>query len=407
MFPCIVFLHLVIVELFRSKIGSSGSGFYFNEVFYWIFFIYFLTNKNTFIDYNLKILLVIYVIFLFLIFIGYLKDPLPPMEVFKYSRVLNAHVVIFSTVCYCRIYGSKKLLEFLFWGFIIFNFRNIYGAYVLKEKIMLHSAVLGMASSYIILYSFLKLNLKELGIRRPLLLFLILLNAALPFLGMVRGGILAVGIAFMLVPFYFTYFNVRDMLVTFPVIITLGIISFSVFISLYPDSIFHHHHGSSNLSELLDDTKDINTIDLRILRWSILFDAFVDNPLIGVGFWERILADVHGPDEVWGAHNYFISILAGGGLLLSIPILLIHVLPLIKSMNIVWNKIPVDGYFFVGIGCFLNVININMTNPFFGTRGIEVIIWTMFGVGIYEIYHKYYQYLFKRQENSKKIQMAN
>jgi len=120
-----------------------------------------------------------------------------------------------------------------------------------------------------------------------------------------------------------------------------------------------------------------------LLRWQYLINGFINNPLMGLGFYETnsIFANFR---DAWQAHNYYLAILGGGGLLLFIPNVLLAVYPIkefIGKIKLIKQKINTETL--LGFVLFLQVININLFNTYYYQMWSAVFIWCLMGMSLY------------------------
>jgi len=287
-----------------------------------------------------------------------------------------------------RYKDYRILFELFFLGINIFLFRSISFVF-LKGLEVFHSSHVAMAASINILLLFfyfpyqtdIKFKITKIFLRFNTVLFI--MSFAIPFLGMGRGGIIAVSIPVILQ----SIFNFRKRL--FKVLLFLAIAIISLFIindyvsEIIPEALIYKHQGANNLKELFNNTQDVETtISTRLNRWDILTKEFTDNYVFGgTGFRDPILDEINEGFNAWGAHNYFYAIAAGGGLFLLIPTLLFYVYIIrrtIKSFRRGMTPMKL-----LGIGLIVNGININMTNCYYAGFYSAFVIWVSTGIGIY------------------------
>ena len=179
------------------------------------------------------------------------------------------------------------------------------------------------------------------------------------FMGMSRGAMTAVILPFLAM-FAFDKSKRTKGLIFFLVIGGLVFISSYLLANILPSSYVYQHQGARNLNELFEITQNISTISTRLLRWEYLITGFINNPLMGLGFYEtkNIFASFR---DAWQAHNYYLAILGGGGLLLFIPNIVLAAYPIKKFLGKVkLLKQNTDADILLGIVLFLQVMNINL-----------------------------------------------
>lgn len=153
----------------------------------------------------------------------------------------------------------------------------------------------------------------------------------------------------------------------------------------------YKHLGAESLTDLWSITQDTKSLMPRLLRWEILISYFEKDPIMAGGFSRPILSRVNEGFRAWGAHNYFLSILGGGGLFLLIPTVLFYGKVLKKVFSIfVFDKMHSFNSYF-GIGLILITININISNTYFIQVWSGASIWILFGFGLYLIFEGKYK----------------
>ena len=104
---------------------------------------------------------------------------------------------------------------------------------------------------------------------------------------------------------------------------------------------------------------------------------------MGLGFYETKSIFAHFRDA-WQAHNYYLAILGGGGLLLFIPNVVLAAYPVKKFIGkIKLVKQKVNTEILLGFVLFLQVININLFNTYYYQMWSAVFIWCLMGVSLY------------------------
>ena len=114
------------------------------------------------------------------------------------------------------------------------------------------------------------------------------------------------------------HFSASRLLAIFSLVIFLiGVLSYS---DLLFDKIF--------TSRLWD------TVFTRIEFWKLCFREFLNSPLYGIGFnIQSLLGALEIEQGIYFPHNYIFESLAIGGLLLTIPLLICFLIPIIKIIN--------------------------------------------------------------------------
>ena len=166
---------------------------------------------------------------------------------------LYHQIAMLAVIMYILRYKDTKMLfEFFFIGINIFLFRAIYFAFV-KGFAIFHDANIAMAASINILLYFFYLPYQtsfKYKITKILFRFktiFIVISFAMPFLGMGRGGIIAVTIPVILQ----STLNFQKRFFKIIFIITLLITSLLIIndyiLEIIPESLIYKHQGAVNL----------------------------------------------------------------------------------------------------------------------------------------------------------------
>jgi hypothetical protein len=224
-------------------------------------------------------------------------------------------------------------------------------------------------------------NLKK-GKKKYIISIVIVLFILASILGASRSSMIAVIIGL------FSYFlishknnNKKNIIKFVPFFILLVV----MYHFLFP-ILFHVHQGAQDLAELMHKSGDIEyTISTRLTRWEIVQSIIKNNLLFGVGFYKKVLFYHVGnwnTVSIQAAHNYFLSILGGGGLFIFIFMINFYY----KIFDTALKKYKLNKSRVIkGITLVLLVININITNVSFARFNISIVIWSIMGLGIYYI----------------------
>ena len=365
-------------DIIAFKVGSNTIEFvYLGSLIFFFRSLEFIKKK-----YISKLLIATFITYGIYILLRFLIEDISIIESYKYSRPLIVQVNILTTIIYCSRYGVKPLLQIAFLASISYMAYTLYMVITRYTMAFFHNASFGLAAAVVVLIPlFYKEDLVPPRFR---LLTRVIGFAGIVavFLGMSRGAMTAVIIPFIIM-FVFDKSKRTKGLSFFLVIGGLLFVSSFLLSSIVPSTYVYQHQGASNLSELLEITQNISTISTRLLRWEYLIEGFLNNPLMGVGFYETegIFASFR---DAWQAHNYYLAILGGGGLLLFIPNIMLAVYPVrkffgkIRMMN--RNDNP---EILLGFVLFLQVININLFNTYYYQMWSAVYIWCLLGISLY------------------------
>jgi O-antigen ligase len=296
---------------------------------------------------------------------------------------------MYSAFVYCSHYGVEKLYRFIFFGSLALFIRFFYLTYFLNQNV-LHNAFLGFLAAFALFYAYSKIETRTITILKVFYILIAVFGVMLTVLGMVRGGLLGISISITIMFIHLVINSKNKMKITVFFVLSL-IIAYYLY-NNFSKTLLYKHQGSENLQELFEKSKDVEkTIATRLRRWDILWDLFLNNPILGVGFSKTYLNNINVGSTVWGAHNYFIAVLSGGGLFVFIPIFVFYLKYLILILKKLLTLYHIDFHFMWGIVLFLNVININSTNVYYYGLFGPIPIWTFFGAAIYELSQKQIQ----------------
>ena len=108
-----------------------------------------------------------------------------------------------------------------------------------------------------------------------------------------------------------------------------------------------------------------STLASRRAVWDSVWDRIVEHPIIGQGwFTDWDLGDFSGADELWSAgsaHNSFLEVWLGAGLLALIPFLVIIVVALWGSAQTLWRDPSADSWTYFALVVFLVVANLTLS----------------------------------------------
>jgi hypothetical protein len=378
-----IFIFLVFAWGNRSNEIAFGVGSNTIEFVYLGSLIFFARSlefvKNRYIT---KLLITTFIIYGIYIILRFFIDDISIIESYKYSRPLIVQVNILTTIIFCTRYGVKPLLLITFLASISFMGYTLYMVITRYTMAFFHNASFGLAAAVVV-----AINLfyaEEIVPPRFRLLSKSIGFAGIVavFLGMSRGAMTAVILPFIMM-FMFDKTKRSKGLVFFLVIGALVFVSSFLMSNIVPTTYVYQHQGARNLSELLEISQNISTISTRLLRWEYLINGFVSNPLMGVGFYESksIFASFR---DAWQAHNYFLAILGGGGLLLFVPNVILAIYPVKQFLS----KIPFinqneNPEILLGFVLFLQVLNINLFNTYYYQMWSAVYIWCLLGIAFY------------------------
>ena len=108
-----------------------------------------------------------------------------------------------------------------------------------------------------------------------------------------------------------------------------------------------------------------STLASRRAIWDSVWDRIVERPIVGQGWftvWD--LGDFSGADELWSAgsaHNSFLEVWLGAGLLALIPFLVIIVVALWGSCQTLWRDPSADSWTYLALVVFLVVVNLTLS----------------------------------------------
>ena len=108
-----------------------------------------------------------------------------------------------------------------------------------------------------------------------------------------------------------------------------------------------------------------STLASRRAIWDFVWDRIVERPIIGQGWftvWD--LGDSSGADELWSAgsaHNSFLEVWLGAGLLALIPFLVVIVVALWGSGQALWRDPSTDSWTYFALVVFLVVVNLTLS----------------------------------------------
>ena len=383
-FPLIVSILFVLnqLTLHHTIVNAKGISYLFLFLFL-IKSLYFI--KKIRIDFVFKIsILLLITYFIFIVFFIFNNHITNYLVFFRKAGPLMLQFYIFIGLVYFKLYGGKlfyKYVNYAMYFFLIawtgYVFVIPYGDRGVVGLAAYHDAIVGFAVSYLIAYNLL--------LKQRINAFVLIVVSILPFLGMARGGIVAIAISYLGYLFYKR--NLKH--ITFGVLFSVIIIFLSndLITRVLPKNIIYRHLGANSLTQLFTESEDVyKTILPRIIRWNFLSDKFINHPLFGSGLMLSTVGSGLAESQfydVWQGHNFFLSMLAAGGLVLTLPILLLTIISIFKSIFIIIKGL--DKYAFWGMILVFNVININFTNTYFISFWAGPMIWILFAAGLYEL----------------------
>ena len=339
-------------------------------------------------NYISKLLLATYLVYALYILLRFLMEDISIIESYKYSRPLIIQINILTAYIYCSKYTVTPLLQTAYYASVVYMGHIMYLIFYHGTMVFFHFATFGMAVAYIVTVNLFYID--ELVQPRYHLLSKIIGYAGIigVFLGMSRGGMMAIIVPFVLL-FAFDKSQRTKGLGLFLVVGGLVMVSSYLLNALLPSSYIYQHQGASNLNELFQVTQNLATISLRLLRWQYLIDGFVQHPLMGIGFYEATSIFAHFRDA-WQAHNYFLAILGGGGLLLFIPNVAVTAYPIKEFFSKIGQvSKKLDGAFLLGFVLFMEVIIINFFNTYYYQMWSAAFIWCLMGMSIHLLTTKF------------------
>lgn len=378
-----IFIFFVFAWGSTSDLVAFGVGRNTIEFVYLGSLIFFFRSlefiKNNFVS---KLLLITYLVYGIYIILRFLIDDVSIIESYKYSRPLIVQINILTAFIYCTRYGITPLLQTAYFTSIVYMGYIVYMVVTRFTLVYFHFATFGLATAFIILINL--FYIEDFVQPRFRLLSKIIGFAGIiaVFMGMSRGAMTAIILPFLMM-FVFDKSKRTKGVVLFLVMGALVFVSSYLMSSLLPSSYIYQHQGARNLNELFEITQNISTISTRLLRWDYLIDGFINNPFIGLGFYETTNIFAHFRDA-WQAHNYYLAILGGGGLLLFIPNMVLAAYPIKEFMGkIKLIQQKVNSEILLGFVLFLQVININLFNTYYYQMWSAVFIWCLMGMSLY------------------------
>ena len=372
-------------DLVAYKVGSNTIEFvYLGSLIFFFRSLEFV--KNNFVS---KLLLITYVIYGIYIMLRFLIDDVSIIESYKYSRPLIIQINILTAFIYCTRYTVTPLLQTAYYTSIVYMGYILYMVITRFTLVFFHFATFGLATAFVIMINLFYIEAFIPPRFRLLSKIIGFAGIIAVFLGMSRGAMTAIILPFLMM-FVLDKSKRSKGLVLFLVMGALVFVSSYLMSSLLPSSYIYQHQGASNLNELFEITQNISTISTRLLRWDYLIDGFTNNPLMGLGFYETTHIFAHFRDA-WQAHNYYLAILGGGGLLLFIPNIILAVYPVKEFMGkIKLIKSKANPEVLLGFVLFLQVININLFNTYYYQMWSAVFIWCLMGISLYLLTANFY-----------------
>ena len=365
-------------DLVAFKVGSNTIEFvYLGSI---IFFFRSLEFINK--DYVSKLLVITYLVYGIYIILRFTVDDLSIIESYKYSRPLIVQINILTAFIYCSRYTITPLLQTAYYTSIVYMGYILYMVITRFTLVFFHFATFGLATAFIIMINLFYIEAFVPPRFRLLSKIIGFAGIVAVFLGMSRGAMTAIFLPFLMM-FVFDKTKRTKGLVLFMMMGVLVFVSSYLMSSMLPSAYIYQHQGASNLNELFEITQNISTISTRLLRWEYLINGFINNPLMGLGFYETKSILTHLRDA-WQAHNYYLAILGGGGLLLFIPNMILAVYPIKEFIGkIKLIKRNVNSEILLGFVLFLQVININLFNTYYYQMWSAVFIWCLMGMSLY------------------------
>ena len=159
--------------------------------------------------------------------------------------------------------------------------------------------------------------------------------------------------------------------------------------TLLKSELFYVHSFANienrNLTDLWEYTDSAQGLSGRDVIWTTLYLMFLKSPLFGIGFFAPlniVYQDIR--TNVFFAHNYFFTILTGGGLFLFIPTIVFYAFITFRSFKVIKK----NSLTYLGVQMLLMVIIINLTNTYYAHFFKGPLIWFIFGAGIFLIFDR-------------------
>lgn len=385
-------LLLIAILLFKDEIDNTfaisvfGIGsLYFGEVFLWVSFLIFILKMKS-IKFSkdeshiLKLLIILYFSYVIFIVISVYRNPMSPKDLIQNVRTFFPELAFFSSFCYVKLYGYKRLFSIIYFLFIIFNVTSIITS--LFTENVLHNAFLGLTSSYILIYTiYLMINKRANRLQLFFLYIVAGISISLPFLGSTRGAMISISLTIILVVYYFSVIRKKYsfLILIIPFIV---ISAFFVFYSLESE-LFYSHLGSNSLYDLVYyslSSKEA-ALNYRDVLWETLIEKFEESPFFGAGYFQQIkYMSVYGTALM--AHNYFIYRLAAGGIFQIIFVLMLYY-SIAKRMFQSNKRLYIVIF---AISNIMSVIVINLSNVHFASLAAGSLIWTVMGASTCILY---------------------
>ena len=379
-YPLFIFMVFALgrtSDLVAFKVGNNSIEFvYLGSLIFFFRALKFLND-----NYVSKLLLTTYLVYGLYIFLRFLIDDLSVMESYRYSRPLIIQINILTAFIYGSRYSVNPLLQSVYYASVAYMGYILYMVLTRNTLVFFHFATFGLAVAYIVTINLFFINQLVLPRYHLLSRFIGYTGIIGVFLGMSRGGMMAVMAPFLLM-FMVDKSKRSRSLGLFLVVGVLVMASSFLLTSLLPSSYIYRHQGAANLNELFEVTQNVATISLRLARWQYLIDGFIDHPIMGIGFYEANSIFAHFRDA-WQAHNYFLAILGGGGLLLFIPNLAVAAYPIKEFLSkISFIQHTLKSELILGFVLFLEVIIINFFNTYYYQMWSAVFIWCLLGMSL-------------------------
>ncbi len=362
-------------DLVAFEVGNNTIEF----VYLGSLIFFFRALKFTRNDYISKVLLGTYTVYGLYIILRFLIDDLSIMESYKYSRPLIVQINILTAFIYCSRYSATALLQSVYYASVVYMGYILFLVLSHTTLVFFHFATFGLATAYILMINL--FYIEELVEPRFHFLSKVIgyIGIIGVFLGMSRGGMMSIILPFLMM-FLFDKTKRTKSMWLFLVVGGLVMASSYLLSAVVPSSYVYQHQGARNLNELFQVTQNLSTISLRLMRWQYLINGFINHPFMGIGFYEAKSIFAHFRDA-WQAHNYFLAILGGGGLMLFIPNIVITAYPIkefLGKIDLIKQKI--NSEILLGFVLFLEIININFFNTYYYQMWSAVFIWCLMGM---------------------------